>query len=267
MVNTRIFNVTAVLLITVFFLSGTAAMAQGSNTPWGKLQESITAFSSFLWPAATALAAVGLLTMTILEFLKNINFVFANPFYRGNFHRVRFKKMIKNAAVRQDIIKLATAGNEDALYDLPIGKFTGQINAAMQIVLADPQRFEAILRAILPEDVADPDDINVLADGPLDDPKPFTDARVRIGNLIQRRLDAIQIDWGNQWARFLQRSSILISSFIIFGCGYWYSSTQNGSFPLKTLFFWVVLALVGGAFAPIAKNLVANLKTLKDRAK
>ncbi len=267
MKNFRILGIVVFIGITAVYLSGNAIAAEGKTTPgtWDILQTAITDFTNLAWPGATALAAVGLLTMTIVEFLKGVNFVVINPFYRGNFHRKMFKELIPSETTRGQIILLATAGDKEALYDLPIAKFTGQINAAMQVVLLNPSKYEAILRAMAYG--ADESDVKLLLE-PDEAEAKFKHGRNRVTNLIQRKLDAIQISWGNRWIRRLQRLSIGISVVIIASCGFWFFSTnQDSEITLGVLFFWVVIAVVGGAFAPVAKNLVTGLKSLKERAK
>jgi hypothetical protein len=57
----------------------------------------------------------------------------------------------------QDLIKLATDGDSKALYDLPIEQLCGQLNAAAQVVLDQPREHPDLMRSIA--SVADPADI------------------------------------------------------------------------------------------------------------
>ena len=264
------------------------------------LQFAVDRFTELLWPAVTALAAVGILSMALLEIWKTLWHA------RRKFQQKNFETWIRDVARRTgrdgeraltNLIDLATAGNADALYDLPVERFSGQINAAVQIALAYPDKYSDVVGILAHK--AEQSDIDIIV-GPRPEAndkegkQTYADARNRVGNLTQRSLDAIQIDIGERWARGLHIRSVIVSSVLILiaailsyqdaspvsasggsetsASGGSETSAPGGSEILDVIMsdpggfvIWVVIAIVGGMVAPVARDLVSALKTVRDR--
>jgi hypothetical protein len=170
----------------------------------------------------------------------------------------------------QDLILLATSGSADALYDLETDQLCGQINAAVQVVLDHPARYPELFLCLAAK--ADDKDVETLmaptnSRSNLNDDKgaltpegkEFLEARGRVIHMIQRNVDAFQIQSGYNWQLRLKRISFALSVAISF---------------VGLLFFWkhgflglllmtVPVALLSGFLAPVARDLVASIQSLR----
>ena len=228
-----------------------------------KIPGGVDATVGGLWPILVSLAAVGLLSYAILEMIK----VF--PVRRGVnwlFVRTWLKKSKAVApSAEADVALLAAAGEKWVMYSLPAEKLAGQINAAAQIALAYPQKYRTIIVALSQGAIAD--DLTIVTTGNLatGGPAPadvFAAARTRVGNMIQRNLDMLQIRIDTYWTLGNQIAAVVISSVLI--------STYiqvNPFVDWPTNVKWLVVAILGGMIAPFAKDMIAALKSVRDRAK
>jgi hypothetical protein len=180
----------------------------------------------------------------------------------------KFEKGPDWAVAERDLFKLATDGDDKALYDLPIEQLCGQINAAAQVVLDRPADHPDLMLCLA--SVADPVDIarvmfppaEAKAARPLDDDEArrrhdsFVDARTRVTHQVQRAIDALQISAGFRWKFGLQVISIVLSG-VIAAIGVWKFAPGAG---LSTV---VVIGVMGGFLAPVARDLVAALQQLR----
>jgi hypothetical protein len=161
------------------------------------IQQLIDVVSAHSYSFFTAIAAVGVLSMAVIQTLKDM-FPLRNWFQkraldqwlrekavesrrrwsgwlerdgRGWFaaelarqtdslldtHAEEFSQGPDAAQAEQDLIKLAADGDSKALYDLPIEQLCGQLNAAAQMVLDQPLDHPDLMRCVA--SVADPADI------------------------------------------------------------------------------------------------------------
>ncbi len=172
------------------------------------------------------------------------------------------------AVAERDLFKLATDGDDKALYDLPIEQLCGQINAAAQVVLDRPADHPDLMLCLA--SVADPVDIarvmfppaEAKAARPVDDDEgrrrhdSFVDARTRVTHQVQRAIDALQITAGYRWKFGLQVISIGLSG-VIAAIGVWRFAPGAG---LSSV---LVIGVLGGFLAPVARDLVAALQQLR----
>ena len=239
---------------------------------WEILQKSINAFQAILWPAATALAAVGIVSMATIEIVKAL----FKP--RGAFQKRIFLERLNECAEKhganvhlahKNIINLATAGDEEALFELQSAKFTGQINAAAQVAITYPAFYPDIIKILAFQ--AEFEDIERVLNEPPSpeshDYKDYMASRNRVLNLIQRHLDALQISNESQWTQRLQIAAVAVSSAYILAAAIWYHTATPGTLTPKQIITWVIIAVIGGMVAPIARDLVSSLKKIKDRAR
>jgi hypothetical protein len=183
----------------------------------------------------------------------------------------------------RELVQLATDGDSNAFYSLPIEQLCGQMNAAAQSVLDHPRDYPSLLLCLASQ--AAPADIDLLFSGPPPPPprprdgvpttdqqpvddtvqremlQDFVDARNRVTHQVQRAIDALQLSAGSRWKLSIQIGSIILSGGLavlgvsLFGDvhGFWHW--------LLTVF---IVALLGGFFAPIARDLIAGLQRLRS---
>lgn len=226
-----------------------------------------------------ALAGVGIVTMALLQLIKDLSPArrwFQRWWFEGWFIEsakyVGFHNVEAQRIALIDLINLATAGDEKALYDLPIEQFTGQVNAAVQTALDYPQDYRSLVKILARH--ADQDVVNKVIEGPPFIPSEdnhttqaaieiYLQRRNRVAQHIQRSLDAIQIAMGGYWRRILQGSSIVVSSIIIYLALTLYGG--EGIWTREHLGFALVIAVLGGFIAPVARDLVAALQSIRER--
>jgi len=185
-----------------------------------------------------------------------------------------------------DLLRLATAGNRIAFYDLPIEKLCGQMNAASQIVLDYPDQHEALLKCLA--SLATPQDRALFGDPTLrselarlrqrsirtpaeeqrilEIQQLLAESRSRIANQIHRSVDAFQIHVGDRWQWYLRLASFMVSFLITAGAlriGVGSAvPTMNGS--LDDWAVIVLIGLIGGFLAPVASDIQAIVRQFRQ---
>ncbi|MGH0034655.1 MAG: hypothetical protein ACQGVK_06470 [Myxococcota bacterium] len=270
---------------------GARALLEATATPWDILQGVVDDGVSLLLPAMSAIAAVGLLSMALLELVKVLP-------WRRAFNRAQFRLFIASnlrrleralfprveseddaaaqaarAAFREihvprtqqvieEVEALAVSGNANALYDIDTAQFTGQVGAAMKLAVAYPWLYPGVVAGLAA--AAPPVDLALVLSGPPDaaGKAAFTEARTRVTAIAQRSLDAMQISLGRRWARRQHLSACLISGTIIFGGVLW---SYAGWPPGTAAVYWAAIAAFGGVTAPIANEVVKRLRAARTR--
>lgn len=221
-----------------------------------------------------ALVGVGIVTMALLQLLKDL-LPTRRWFQRWWLQRFWFYRHADTLAISRDradaamqkMVDLATAGNANALFDLPVEQLNGQLNAAAQAMLDRPARHEDLLRIFAHR--ADPKDVAVVLKG-----RPaakaalakYVESRNSVAQQIQRSLDAIQIAMGHRWQWLLQGASVVVSAAIIalaltlYGGGAAFWRSEHVGYAL-------IIAILGGFVAPVARDLVAAVQNLRARAR
>jgi hypothetical protein len=225
---------------------------------------------------ATALAAVGVLTMAFLQTIKDVLPV--RRWFQAWWVTRWLERQARTAGsgvsverAEDDLVRLATSGDRNALYDLPIEQVTGQMNAAAQIVLDYPWECEHLLRCLAAQ--ANDADLRRLlaarppASGPrpalsLEEKSALVDARNRVTHQVQRALDGLQIAAGFRWKLCFQSASIVLSGLLV-----WIGLVLFVREPIdvfvRHLPLYALIAIVGGFVAPVARDLVAALQQLR----
>ena len=221
---------------------------------------------------AVVLAAIATITMALLELFK---VVFSA---RRRFHERRLAEWVRSPAAMDELLELTVAdrGSAQALYDQPTDRMMAQIQAAAGVALDFPQRFPALFGFIAstsraPASAADgggtiePSDAetwrefsarDVDATDVTPELRKATQARARLENLAQRKLDAFQTRTEYMWARNNQYVAVFAAGVFIFFALY------NG---LGDLLQVAVLSAVGGMVAPVSKDVVTALTNLRAR--
>jgi hypothetical protein len=265
----------------------------------------VQAISNSAYPFVKAIAAVGVLSMAVLQTLKDM-FPLRNWFQEFYLQRwlqrksreagQRWAEWISAQGVawfqaeaektsppatpgivagpdwkvaETDLFKLATDGDRDALYDLPIEQLCGQVNSAAQMVLDRPGEHPDLFLTLA--SVADPPDLARVMFPPREAKAArslqegeaqtrhdaYIDARTRVTHQIQRAIDALQITAGFRWKFTMQFAAIVLSG-IFAGLGMWIFWKGSHVF-LSSL----IVAVLGGFLAPVARDLVATLEQLR----
>lgn len=245
-----------------------------------KLNEIATKLSDFngtILDYAILLAAVGTVTMALLELAKSVFDV------RLKFHRWRVGKWIGDSDAHDELLLVASGGMVgtpaqtglrtfaigeaplgDAIYDQPTEKMLGQLQAAVNLIMDFPNLYPKayeFIAAPLPGHGTSGDMelwrevAGALAAGemvPDERTRAATQARARINTIIARRLDGFQNATQYLWAELNQRVSFLLGGALIF--------FLSGQSPHSLLF-----AAIGGLVAPFAKDVVTALSGLKTK--
>ncbi len=240
------------------------------------LAKAIETVSTHILDYALVLAAVGTITMALIELVKAV--LHARLF----FHRVMITRWIgDDGAVRDELLQLAVAGakNAAALYDQASEKMMGQIQAAANVALDFPavyprlygfltagsaqagmdtdqekwRRFAARMTQGIPAEATARAQFEA-------DSRESTQARARLGNLVTRRLDALQTRLEYRWARLNQLTGLVAGTVLLWAT---LPATGDGK-PIG----WetrLTIAVFGGLVAPFAKDVVTALTGLRTR--
>jgi hypothetical protein len=239
------------------------------------------------WPSyLLAVAGLGVLTMAILQALKN-----TTPVCRW-FQRYQMLKFLKSHAAiayshlgeRPDctkaetqIVLLATDGDAHAFYELEIEKLCGQWNAAIQIALDSPKLYPDFFACVSAR--AEKSDYSKVKaqDYPVSVPphleaelssdeqlrrlhhrQAFIDARTHVVHQIQRAVDSFQIATAYRWKWLLQVASFALS----FGlAAFAMIRATNMDFSFFKAIIWAAIA---GFLAPVARDLLAGIEKLRS---
>ena len=251
----------------------------------------VNRIAKYALPIATAMAAVGVLSMAVIQAIKDtspVRHAFQKRFLRRwllrrtenkfgskGIHGLRdpLRRLPPGApglaqvsTAEEDLVRLATGGDDMAFYDLAIEQLCGQMNAAAQLALEYPQRHKELLSLLAAQ--AKPEDLSLVLNPPPfepgkeADPKvgEYRDARNRVSHHIQRSIDGLQIAAGFRWKFYLQIVSFIASFLIAFMALLMSSQTKFG---LNTLVTALLVGIVAGFVAPIARDLVAALQQLR----
>ncbi len=234
-------------------------------------------FSHTAYPFFTATLIVGLLSMALIQILKDllpVRRLFQRYWVRRwLLQRRRQPIEFDPRRAELELIQLATDGDSRSFYSLPIEQLCGQLNAAAQSVLEYPESHKALLWCLASgarhEDVFTVIECSKiyrqqsgtkLEGGDRSTFSNCVDARNRVAHQIQRAVDALQLSAGNRWKLWIQVFSIALSGLIasvalsLFG--------EVGG-PWRRLETTVAVALLGGFFAPIARDVIAGLQSIR----
>jgi hypothetical protein len=243
---------------------------------------------------ALALLAIGTLSMALLELLKGV--FRARLFYNRWAVRqwatggprtlvllLRPGGRSRQSEVLTELELLAAGGHDytEALYDQPVEKMMGEVQAAVHVALDFPDlytRLYAFLSdvregysnsGLRPQALSDSElwlhGVTLIRnrraraaagqESPAADPdaQAISQARSRLANLVTRRLDAFQSETQYFWERLNQWSAMLLGAAIFLIAG-----NQSAATPMDHVMM-LLLAIPAGIVAPFAKDLVSNL--------
>jgi hypothetical protein len=203
------------------------------------------------------------------ERLKGIEDTFSRQQIREKFKEEEFTVLAYAPdaySARRDLIKLACAGREAALYSLPVEQLAGQTSTAMQFVVDYPAGHEDLLRILATG--APVTDLKTLfesskltASAASEKLQEIVDARTRVSHIVQRNLDAFQISIASRWKLYLQIVAIAFSvglmCFLV-----WLFPLQRDALKYIQA---AVIGILGGFVSSVAWDLFAVLRRQSDR--
>ena len=234
------------------------------------------------WQVVGAIAAAGTVAMAILQVVKELTPLrryFQRWWIRGwiaarvdEFNRRRQSKGVDSTTLTAAtagktemlLVELSTGGDDRAFYELPIEQMIAQMNAAVQITLDYPKRYYDLL--VIVSEGADPDDVAiVITSSPTgtrakkaQPSQHYLEARTRVSHRIQRNLDAIQISLGNRWQFCMQFTALVLSTLMLEA-----AVLSVAGATIGTVVIALLIGMVGGYLAPVTRDLVAALQTLR----
>lgn len=251
------------------------------NEIFNNISTGIAGLSSATMTFAGALAMAGTLAMAILQVIKELTPVrrryqrkWLERWFNARADRFKIKAAdnphdiiqpylpLNVLEVQSTLVDLATGGEVNAFYDLNIEQVVAQMNSAAQIALEYPRAYFPLL-AILSqganmEDVAQVVVAGVKVGGSGSEPAAL-DARNRVAHRIQRNLDGIQIALGSRWKLWMQVVAITLTVLFVEVAIITNVKDYNG----VTLLVGIALGIVGGYVAPITRDVVAALQSLR----
>lgn len=241
------------------------------------LDAAVQSLGTGLLSYAIALAAIGTIAMGIVEMGKSVFMA------RKRYNRWRIFVWAGQGAVLQELLLLAIGSHSDpcALYDQPVEKMMGQIQAAATLALEYPAEYPNLYTWLtsVPESYwqggahnSTGEDgarwrnsislVHKIRQGQAttaDETQSAHEAsaaRARLNNLIARKLDAFQNQTQYLWERLNQWGATVVATVIFLIAVY--VSNFAPTTPLDWLKVFV-LALPAGVVAPFAKQLAGSL--------
>lgn len=249
------------------------------------LSSAIQNLSDSILKYALVLAAVGTISMALLELFKSLFLV------RAHYHQLMFRKWIgkDHSDVLSEFFLLATGERSRtrysfwrAIFDQPSEKMLGQIQAAANVALDYPKnypKFYSLLTRGLEEPQASapeqPSDsvkwMNYASEPPEKESqepegarhqrsREASQARARLSNAVARKLDAFQTNLEYWWARLNQTAAIILGAAI-----FWYAIHQSKDVHQIDTLTLMVASLLGGLVSPFAKDVVSALSGLRTK--
>lgn len=277
-------TVPALLATAAFMTVGASAQTTSPSPADGSISAlingGIDALSARALPTLGAVAAVGVLTMAVQEALKEL----LRHHRTFNATQVRrWAEESKGVDGLRGLVDLATAGrftaieHAHALCDLDGPGLSAQLSLAAKLALAFPEQpsSEPVLRLVVgPVGEAD---LRLLTPPPSGAPHAHTqapsaaavdDARTRLAFLIDRTIDSLQITLTHEWARRNRLYAFALSALIATVAGlfyYWDRGILARPWSELGMHYATIFigAVVSGVLAPVAKDLVTALQSLR----
>jgi hypothetical protein len=235
-----------------------------------QITKGLTTITNWVKVWAVPLAAIGTVSMALLQIAKNIL-----PL-RSAFQRKALREWLRTRGedaagdAEKDLIELTTAGDAEAFYNSSIEDLCGQMKGAVPVILDYPDKHEKLLRCLASE-ASDKDTVLLLNPPAMDlffkpaahstreekeEVRLYAAAKLRVGVQVRCAIDAIQSHVGFRWKRRLQILSLLLSAAL--GLIALFVSADAGVYP--SIGATLVVGLLAGFLAPVARDLVAAVE-------
>lgn len=179
-------------------------------------------------------------------------------------------------AALEDLVNLATAGDEKAFFELPIEQLCGQTNAALQLALDHPLNHVALIWCLghltqsedLDAVLTPPTETLRMAQKDMEDKHrqvldDYANARVRLSHQLQRAIDGFQVATGTRWKLIFQMASIGISLVLAVVAMYFAGTEYFSEKPVEAVLTCVGIGLAAGFIGPVSRDLLSALQGLK----
>ena len=253
-----------------------------------RLYDTVGGITDYILEYAIALAAVGALAMALIEVLKKI------LDSRTRFHAKRWTAwMMKSGdgsvspAERRkayaDLLQLCTGVTPDeadratttlvdgggrlpmlhgwdptpanAVFSLDPSRMMGAIQDAGDLALASPERYEALFKLMTAGAGTEDLEAWTKKKGEM---KDQADAFARLRQIFKRKLDSFQLYTEQRWASYNQFAANVVGALIMAA-----ALTSLPELGLSVGMFFL-LSGFGGILSPVAKDLVAALRRVRD---
>ena len=233
------------------------------NVFLGEITAEIDGIKNFALAYAVALAAVGALSMALIELVKGV-FRIRRHFNRDQVSRW-FSKDSDEALKQMHSLAAGDPKDTASLYDQPVEKVMGQVQSAANLALENPDKYYEFFSFLVEADKdlpgTDTADWKDFHKSPTKEDAPkAAAARARLGNLVERRLDAFQTRTQYRWALGNQIAGIVIGFAVLL-----YALNEIEISEEMSRLQVLVMALLGGVLAPFAKDVVTRLSAVKAK--
>jgi len=217
---------------------------------------------------AIVLAAVATVVMALLEALKAVARL------RYLYHWMSVRSWLGNAAFGE--LKRLTLGRDTKpgpLLDQPTDKLMAQVQASSNLALDFPVTFPSLYAFLTSGAVGDSNDAKTwrefsekVESGQIIDPAadpaagPATRARARLDHVVARKLDSFQTKTEYWWARLNQLVAVGGCAWVLY-----YLIEKAPDADPKAYFTRLLIAIVGGTVAPVAKDVATALSGLRAK--
>jgi hypothetical protein len=281
------------LIIAVLALAARAQTVLPDTAAADRLKGTVESFSDFLLKYFVALAAVGALSMALIELWKKIRD--SQTRFHARVMTEWFQEYSSPGAFAE-LLHLATGmdpdsaqkaagdlfGNKgslphwfgqswmqsDALFALDLDRMMGHIQNAADLTLNLPSLYPR-LYAVITEGSrpGDAEAWKSMADAPAREDisaaesKQRADLYARLHQVAKTKLDALQLYAGREWVNWNQRWANIVGVAVMLGCLLWLAKHgQVEASPLAIL----ALSAFGGILSPVAKDIVIALKKVRN---
>jgi hypothetical protein len=239
-----------------------------------QLETGLKAISTWVTTWGIPLAAIGTISMALLQTAKNI-FPLRRRFQQTRIEAwLRGRKAEAASRAEEELVALATAGDWDAFYNSEIDQVCGQIKNSLTAVLDYPDRHRSLIACLA--STASHEDLDRLFNPPDADiflkaahqstaeerqaVRQYAIAKVRVGAEMRCAVDAIQSSITFRWKQRLQ----IISLFLCAVVGIF--ALRLGAKPglAPTLGGSLIIGLLSGFLAPVARDLVAAIESWRS---
>jgi hypothetical protein len=252
-----------------------------------QLNAGLRAIRGFVADWTIPLAAIGTLSMALLQTAKNLL-----PM-REEFQRRFLRQWIAfavsdfpenqndadreptNAALAEtDLINLAAAGDSGAFYSLEAAQMCTQIRNLTSVLLDYPDMHERLLFCFVSQaqlsdfqQVLSPPDHELLSRLPHQHSeeekkriKEYAAAKSRLASQMRCSIDAIQASIEFRWKRSMQILSLALCGII----GAVALVISNNGASLADIWGMMLIAVVSGVLAPVARDLAASVENWRS---
>lgn len=260
------------------------------------VMKALVSFSEFLMKYLVALAAVGALTMALIEAYKKVfnsltsfHFNFIRGFIDSDQEAQRTSREINEklqlshafadtfselvhlmSGIEVGKARLINDRDEEKLltvFSLDVANMMGKIQDAVDAAIDNPNRYPNLfIFATSGADTGDAAAWLQIAQTPsiTADPamaKTRSELYTRLHQLAKRKLDRLQLQLTYRWANLNQLYANAIGSVILFITLLWIS--RNEAMHLGDFLLILLASTIGGIMSPIAKDLISWLQKVK----